>query len=234
MSDIEHFRQSFDEFRSYLRTHNNSRMAESLKDYIYFSKEIFAYRAILAKYFTFVENEDAVRNAGYKIYKRGHYMTRGLMSLKYDMGYKSPDMSNDYISTELIIHSVECGEYSLQCMLHGDIMMEYLIRYLKTYCPDKCVNPSLYIANILDHVDKHRLVFNVNIGTENYKPSDTYKITPLDVITHAEPTVRYTALFPFISIFTIGTDIARREFTMDNIKLFKILIDGIINGVDNG
>jgi len=237
MNDTERLRQSFEEFGRYLSTSDNNGKANSLKNYMSYSKEIFACRTILAKYFTFLENEYAVRNAGYEMYKIGHYKTHGFMSFKYDIGYNSLSISNymhNYISVEMIIHSVVHGEYSLQCVLYGDIMMEYLIRYLKAYYPEECVNPSLYIANILDHIDKQRLIFNIDVGTENYNPIDIYKITPIDVITHAEPKVRYTSLFPFISIFTVGTEVSRQEFTMNNIKLFNILIEGIMNGVNNG
>ena len=233
MTDIERFSQSFEEFRKYLRTSNNSRIVNSLKDYMSYGKEIFACKAILAKYFTFLENEDAVRNAGYEIYKRGHYHTHGFMSLKYDIGYKSRFIS-DYIDTELIIQSVECGEYTLQCVLHGDIMMDYLIRYLKAYYPSKCANPSLFISNILDHIVKQHFIFNISLATKEYNPKDVYSITPIDVITHAEPKVKYTSLFPSISIFSTGSDTVKDEFTMNNIKLFNILIEGIMNGVDNG
>jgi len=200
-----------------------------LREYIPHSNEMLAIKSILYKLFTFLENKDATINAGYINYSRGYGRNSGKPFLGYILHYtpsKDSSLSNKiyaYITTE------SENFYGIKLCLEGNLMMKYLADFIKKYFPD--INSSLYIKGILEGNDLSRIIMDLYIKTNGYKPKTECDVLPLDIISYMAPKLTYTFLFPNLAIYSMRDKIKTQEFDSNNLKLFNILIDGIINGM---
>ena len=203
---------------------------DDLREYIPHSNEMLAIKAILYKLFTFLENKDATIKAGYINYARGYGRTNGKSCLSYVLDYSlDEDSLSNRLHADIIAESD--STYNLSLSLEGHSIMKILVDFLKEYYPEKLLKPTVYIEGILKGWDLSRTIIDLYVNVDDCKFKSGCDVLPLDIISHIIPRVAYTFLFPALCIYHSDYKIKTQEFNMDNLKIFNILIDMIINGM---
>ena len=209
-----------------------------------FASELMAEKAIYSKIITYLEDEQACKDAGYTFYKKYPFHNAYVTGRSYILAYDNPKKEflrflfvRDYRYNDL---------YELEASLFGEKFVKFCVKFLNDNCKDICLQHpkyKVYFERFLN--PKKKLPSDCYLTHSHFYTNSAELVKPFDpfkILNDMKPVIEFTNIFPNVHSHryldeqedgSYKLHIETTDLTLENLSLSDKYIDAIMTGINN-